>query len=411
MKKLFCLLLAALVLLPLLPACQKAEQPSQSAPDNTDNTPEDQQAELPEQDDQPPQEPEHDPDAQPAPEPVRICLTAVGDNLLHNTVSTDCKTEGGGFDYVPLYHNIAPFAQKADLAFINQEVPLAGEVGTYPTLSGPAEVAPGLKETGFNIVNLATNHSLDKGQKGLLTSIENIKAQSFDAVLGCYASQEEADAPILVEKQGVTFGFLSYTYGTNGIPVPSDKRYLVSLIDEGQIEREMAALRPQCDVLIVSLHWGNEYQLTPSDEQRALGQKVADWGADIIIGHHPHVLQPMEMLTRQDGGQTLCVYSLGNFVSGQHKMNTMLGGLLWCELVFTPGQEGFAFENAGIVPLVTHYEGKGRDFDIIPLSDYTPELAEKHGIVNFDSKASVEYFQDLATRVLGDHILTPEQIL
>lgn len=88
-----------------------------------------------------------------------------------------------------------------------------------------------------------------------------------------------------------------------------------------------------------------------------------------------------------------------------------MGGLLWCELVFTPGQEGFAFENAGIVPLVTHYEGKGRDFDIIPLSDYTPELAEKHGIVNFDSKASVEYFQDLATRVLGDHILTPEQIL
>ena len=244
-----------------------------------------------------------------------------------------------------------------------------------------------------------------------MTLLEALDVQGFDAVLGRFVSEEESAAPALVEKQGVTFGFLSYTYGTNGIPLPSDKPWMVSLIDEEKIESDMASLRPQCDVLIASMHWGIEYQTTPSDEQRALAQKLADWGADIIIGTHPHVLQPMEMLTRQDGGQTLCVYSLGNFVSGQHRLDTMLGGMLWCELVFTPGEEGFAFENAGIMPVVTYFEGNGRAFDIIPLSDYTPEMAEKHGIANYDAPATVEALTELATRVLGEHVLTAEDIL
>lgn len=404
MKKIFCLLLVALLAFSILAACERVEETEDPA---ADQTPEQNTASDP----TPDPTPDPDPEPEPEPEPVRISLMAVGDNLLHNTVSNDCKTEDGSFDFVPLYENIAPFAQKADLAFINEEVPLAGEVGAYPNLSAPTDVAAALKETGFNIVNLATNHSLDKGQQGLLTSLEALDAQNFDAVLGCFATQEEAQDAIVVEKQGVTFGFLSYTYGTNGIPLPSDKPWMVSLIDEQKMESDMAALRPQCDVLIVSMHWGIEYQLTPSDEQRALAQQLADWGADIIIGTHPHVLQPMEMLTRQDGGQTLCVYSLGNFVSGQHKMDTMLGGMLWCELVFAPGEEGFTFENAGVMPVVTHYEGNGRNFDIIPLSDYTPELAEKHGIANYESSATVEYFNDLATRVLGEHVLTAGDIL
>ncbi len=399
MKRVFCLLLA-LFLLALAPAgCQQvADVPAGQAGEGTDAA---------DTENQPAQD---EPEPEPEPEPIRIRIAAVGDNLLHNTVSNDQKQQDGTFDYTSLYANIAKLIAGTDIAFINQEVPLAGEVGAYPSLSAPTDLAQGLKQSGFNVVNHATNHALDKGQEGLLTSLEALRAQGFDAVLGCYSSEEEASAQVILEKQGITFGFLSYTYGTNGIPLPQDKPWLVSLIDEEKIESDMAALRPKCDVLIVSLHWGNEYQLTPSDDQKALGQKVADWGADIIIGHHPHVLQPMTMLERADGGQTLCVYSLGNLVSGQHKMDTMLGGMLWCELVFTPGQDGFSFEKAGIVPLVTHYEGTGRNFAIIPLSDYTPELAEKHGIANYEGRASVEYFEDLATRVLGDNMLSPEEL-
>ena len=209
----------------------------------------------------------------------------------------------------------------------------------------------------------------------------------------------------------MTFCFLSYTYGTNGIPLPSDKPWMVSLIDEGKMESDMAALRPQCDVLVVSMHWGVEYQTAPSDEQRALAQKLAGWGADIIIGTHPHVLQPVEMLTRPDGGQTLCVYSLGNFVSGQHRLDAMLGGMLWCELVFTPGEEGFAFENVGVMPVVTYYEGGGRAFDIVPLSDYTQEMAENHGVAGYDAPATVEALTELASDVLGGYMLGAGDIL
>ena len=398
MKKSICLLCCLLAALCVLAACRPVgDEARPAAGDMAAAQPE--PAPLPE------------PEPEPEPEPVRIRLMAVGDNLLHNTVSNSCKTEEGGFDFAPLYANIAPFAQKADLAFINEEVPLAGEVGAYPMLSAPTDVAAGLKETGFNIVNTATNHSLDKGQDGLLTSLEALKSQGFDAVLGCFATQEEASEPALVEKQGVTFGFLSYTYGTNGIPLPSDKPWMVSLIDEGKMESDMAALRPQCDVLVVSMHWGVEYQTAPSDEQRALAQKLAGWGADIIIGTHPHVLQPVEMLTRPDGGQTLCVYSLGNFVSGQHRLDAMLGGMLWCELVFTPGEEGFAFENVGVMPVVTYYEGGGRAFDIVPLSDYTQEMAENHGVAGYDAPATVEALTELASDVLGGYMLGAGDIL
>ncbi len=395
MKKLLLLLLAASMICALLPGCR----PVQDLPDEPSG--EENAAGQPD---------ESEPEPEPEPEPVTLHIAAVGDNLLHNTVSYDFETEDGGFDFTPLYANIAPFLRRADVAFINQEVPLAGEVGAYPMLSAPTQVAAALKESGFSVVNLASNHSLDKGRQGLLTSIEAVRAQGFDAVLGCFASQEQQQEPAIVEKQGVKLGFLSYTYGTNGIPVPEDAPYLVSLIDEEKIQSDMQALRPQCDVLIVSLHWGNEYQTEPSDSQRALAQKVADWGADVIIGHHPHVLQPVEFLTRAGGGQTLCAYSLGNFVSGQHQMDTMLGGLLWCELSVVPETGEISFGTAGVLPLVTHYEGKARDFDIIPLCDYTPELAEKHGIVNFDFAADVQYFEDLAVRVLGTRVLTAEDL-
>ena len=406
MRRIFCLLLAAFLLAAIPAGCQRVESEGPVEQPGEENG----AAEGSGQPAQDEPQPQPEPEPEPEPEPIHIRIAAVGDNLLHNTVSNGQKQADGTFDYAPLYANVSALMAGADIAFINQEVPLAGEVGAYPLLSAPTDLAPGLKQSGFNIINHATTHALDKGQKGLLTSLEALKAQGFDAVLGCYASEEEANTPIIVEKQGITFGFLSYTYGTNGIPLPEDKPWLISLIDEDKIESDMAALRPECDVLIVSLHWGNEYQLTPSDSQQALGQKVADWGADIIIGHHPHVLQPMAMLDRADGGQTLCIYSLGNFVSGQHKMDTMLGGMLWCELTFTAGQDGFAFEKAGVVPLVTHYEGTGKNFAIIPLSDYTPELAEKHGIANYEGRASVEYFEDLAARVLGGYVLAPEDL-
>lgn len=343
------------------------------------------------------------------PKPVRLRIAAVGDNLLHNTVSKDCLTDGGEYDYSKLYENLAPLLAGCDVAFINEEVPLAGEIGAYPSLSAAGTVAQALRGAGFNVVNQASNHSLDKGQKGLVRSLDTLNETGFDAILGAFRTEEEANAQQIIEKQGVRIGFLSYTYGLNGYSLPQDKPWMVSLIDNEKIKSDLAALRPNCDYLIVSMHWGNEYQTEPSDGQRTLAQMLADEGADLIIGHHPHVLQPLERLTAQDGREVPCVYSLGNYVSGQHKRATMLGGLLSVEVdVYPDGRRETA--QAGVVPLVTHYESKAARYAVIPLDAYTEELAAVHGIKNFTDPVSLGYFDKLAQQVLGEARLTSEEL-
>lgn len=351
-----------------------------------------------------PKPPEPQPPApEPEPEPTLIRIVAAGDNLLHNTLSMASQT-ADGYDFSPLYRHIAPLVSDADIAFINQEVMLTGEAGKYPLLSAPFEAGDAVREAGFTVVNLATNHSLDKGEKGLLRSVEYVNTLGFDAVLGAYATQEEAEKYQVIEKQGVKFGFLSYTYGLNGMSVPEDKPWMVSLIDEEKMDADIEAITPLCDYLIVSMHWGVEYQHTPSDRQKELAQFLCDRGVDLIIGHHPHVLQPMEVLTNEAGEQTICVYSLGNLISGQHERATMLGGLFVLEL--EAGEDGITVKSKGIIPTVTHYYAKVTDVTIYPLDEYSDELTAVHAVKDYSSPVSVEYFTGLAQDVLGENLLS-----
>lgn len=351
-------------------------------------------------------EPEPTPQPEPEPEPIAIRITAAGDNLLHNTVSMASELPGGGYDFYPVYENIQQIINGSDIAFINQEVMLTGEVSAYPNLAAPGENADALIQTGFNVINLATNHTLDKGMKGLETCLENVHARPFEAVLGAFRTEEEAEQLCIVEKQGIRFGFLSYTYGLNGYQLPADKPWKVSLIDEQKITADLAAIRPECDYLIVSMHWGNEYQTEESDYQNRLAQLLCDGGVDLIIGTHPHVLQPMKWLEREDGHKTLCAYSLGNFVSNQHKRVTMLGGILEVELLFD--EDGTLLEtiSAGIIPTVTHYK-KGY-YTIYQLSEYNDELAGVHAIRNYETPFNMNYLSELSQKILGEHAITWE---
>lgn len=351
-------------------------------------------------------EPEPAPQPEPEPEPIAIRITAAGDNLLHNTVSMASELPGGGYDFYPVYENIQKIIEGSDIAFINQEVMLTGEVSAYPNLAAPAENADALIQTGFNVINLATNHTLDKGMKGLEACLENVHARPFEAVLGSFRTEEEAAQLCILEKQGIRFGFLSYTYGLNGYQLPEDKPWKVSLIDEQTITADLAAIRPACDYLIVSMHWGNEYQTEESDYQSRLAQLLCDGGADLIIGTHPHVLQPMKWLEREDGHKTLCAYSLGNFVSNQHKRVTMLGGILEVELLFD--QDGTLLEttSAGIIPTVTHYK-KGY-YTIYQLSAYNDELAGVHAIRHYETPFDRNYLDELSQKILGESAITWE---
>ncbi|MBR6573726.1 MAG: CapA family protein [Clostridia bacterium] len=338
-------------------------------------------------------------------EPIAIRITATGDNLLHNSVSYACAVEGG-YDFTPVYQYITDIIGGSDISFVNQEVMFTGEAGAYPNLAAPLEAADALIDAGFNVINLATNHTLDKGVKGLETCLETVHDLPFDAVLGAFRTEEESTQLCFVEKQGIRFGFLSYTYGLNGYQLPSDKLWKISMIDEAKIKADLEAIRPECDYLIVSMHWGNEYQTTQGSYQEELAQLLCDGGADLIIGTHPHVLQPIAWLENAAGHRTLCAYSLGNFVSNQHKRATMLGGILEVELLFDENGELLETVSAGVIPTVTHYQ-KGY-YRIYPLSDYTDELAAKHGIHKYETPFDLTYLNELSQKILGEYAITWE---
>ena len=360
----------------------------------------------PEQIVEPETTPEPIPEPEPEPEPISIRITAAGDNLLHNTVSFACALPEGGYDFHPVYENIKKIIEGSDIAFINQEVMLTGEASAYPNLAAPAENADALIDAGFNVINLATNHTLDKGVSGLETCLETVYARPFDAVLGAFRTEEESTQLCILEKQGIRFGFLSYTYGLNCYRLPSDKQWKIALIDETKIQNDLAAIRPECDYLIISMHWGNEYQTTESSYQNELAQLLCDGGADLIIGTHPHVLQPMKWLEREDGHKTLCAYSLGNFVSNQHKRATMLGGILEVELLFEEDGTLKEIASAGVIPTVTHYK-KGH-YTIYQLAEYTDELAAEHGMQGYETPFNMTYLAELSNKILGENAITWE---
>ena len=396
----------AVILLCLILAGCSTNQPQAILPQKPDLP----QVEQPEPQPEPEQvaEPEITPEPipEPEPEPISIRITAAGDNLLHNTVSFACALPEGGYDFHPVYENIKKIIEGSDIAFINQEVMLTGEASAYPNLAAPTENADALIDAGFNVINLATNHTLDKGVSGLETCLETVHARPFDAVLGAFRTEEESTQLCILEKQGIRFGFLSYTYGLNGYRLPSDKQWKIALIDETKIQNDLAAIRPECDYLIVSMHWGNEYQTTESSYQNELAQLLCDGGADLIIGTHPHVLQPMKWLEREDGHKTLCAYSLGNFVSNQHKRATMLGGILEMELLFEEDGTLKEIASAGVIPTVTHYK-KGH-YTIYQLTEYTDELAAEHGIQGYETPFNMTYLAELSNKILGENAITWE---
>ena len=347
------------------------------------------------------------------PEPViySFTLVAAGDNLFHDVMVRD-PPDGLDFltHYLTYYAPIRSIVQGADIAFINQETPLAGaEFGFFgwPRFNSPQELGLALIETGFNVVNHANNHAMDMGERGLIATIDFWDSRPEVICLGVHRSQEARDRPALLDANGIRVGFLAYTFSTNGIPVPRARPYLVSMIDDEIMEREIRALRALCDFLVVSMHWGYEYVHAPNAEQRRLAAFLADLGVDLVIGHHPHVLQPVETLPRRGGGETLVVYSLGNFISAQHDNNTLLGGLLYLEAQKKDGR--VSIERAGIIPVVTHYELGFVNFRVYPIFDYTEELASRHrnraradlGRANI----SLEYFNNLARTVLGDALI------
>ncbi|MCD8027537.1 MAG: CapA family protein [Erysipelotrichaceae bacterium] len=338
-----------------------------------------------------------------------VSFVAVGDNLIHQRLIDEAETEDG-YDFSDYYTNISSYIAEADLAFVNQETVLAGGTPSgYPNFNTPDEMAQNLSDLGFDIVNGATNHSLDKGLDGILHSISVFEEYDNLTYIGLYESQEDRDNIRVVESNGITIAFLSYNQMNNGNSMPND--YCLNLFDEDTITEDVNKAKELADFVVVSAHWGNEYDIVPDEFQTKYAELFASLDVDVVLGTHSHTLQDVQWLDGNDGHQTLVAYSLGNFISGMMSEDTQLGGMLSFDLI--KEDDTCYIDKVSLTPLVNHYEASDSNnvydtrcnFTVYRLKDYTDELALKHGLNGYDNiTISISDFQEMVNEAITSDI-------
>ncbi|WP_332698838.1 CapA family protein [Halalkalibacter lacteus] len=265
-----------------------------------------------------------------------ITIGAVGDVLLHERVYVPAETEGG-YDFMPMLQEVESLLAAPDFLMANQEsMPGGVEIGlsTYPSFNSPQEIVSNLQTLGVDMVIGANNHTLDRGVKAVESALDFYDEIGMDYV-GVYRDTPDREKDRIVAVDDITLGVLAYTYGTNGIPIPEGHEDIVALIDRERMQQDVERLREKVDIVIVHMHWGDEYAREPNAEQRELAQHLSEAGTDIIFGHHPHVLQPIDHLQQENGQETYVFYSLGNFFSGQNFEYTDIGGVGTIEVTKT----------------------------------------------------------------------------
>ena len=257
-------------------------------------------------------------------------LTAIGDVMCHNTQYMDAyDSDTGTYDFSYVFDNISSYTKTADICIGNLETSFAGEdrgYSNYPTFNSPDSLADSLKSIGVDVLSTAGNHALDMGFSGLSRTIDVLDKADISH-LGTYKTQEDQDKVLIKYVKGVKIAFIDYTYGTNGISVPSDKKFCINLIDKDLIKKHIETAKNQnVDMIVACMHWGTEYQTKQNSEQEELADFLFQNGVNVIIGNHPHVIQPMEKrtVTLEDGSTRdgFVVYALGNFICDQNAVNT-----------------------------------------------------------------------------------------
>lgn len=336
-----------------------------------------------------------------------VSLVAVGDNLIHNTLISAGEQEDGSLDYSSFYENIKNDISSADIAVINQETILGGsefEYTGYPVFNSPWEIGTAAIDAGFDIFTCATNHSLDKGYAGIEQECAFFDQHPEVVHVGTNDSEEDYNSIIYYEKNSIRFAILNYTYGTNGIPIPESSPWCVNMMDKEKITADVNAAKQNADVIIVFPHWGTENSTSVSDYQREYVQLFSDLGVDIVIGTHPHVLQPVEWVENETTGKKMLVYySLGNFISHQTSLNQLCGGMAEIKIEKKNGE--ISITSAKLVPVVCWYKSSGDkyEFSVYKLSDYTDSIADSHA--QRSNGATPDYFREYASDIVSDEFL------
>lgn len=337
---------------------------------------------------------------------TKVNIVAVGDNLIHNTLIAAGEQEDGTRNYTSFYENMKPYIKAADMAVIDNETLLGGdafEYSGYPLFNTPWEVGEAAIDAGFNVFTCATNHVLDMQKfEGVSKELEFFSNHPEVTYVGINGTEDEYNTVKYKEINGIKFALLNYTYGTNGISLPDDKTWCVDMLDEDKVTADIKEARANADVVIFFPHWGTENSHEVNDEQKHYVELCSQLGVDIIIGGHPHVLQPVEWVTNEETGKKMIVYySLGNFISHQINLNQMCGGMAEITVERVNGE--IQITSAKLAPVIDFYEksSNGFRFSVYKLKDYTDDLASRQA----QSGATVEYFTDLSKSVVDEQFL------
>ena len=298
---------------------------------------------------------------EPKDEIYKLKLLATGDGLIHSVIYQNYY-KNGTYDFTDSVKYVKDIVKDYDIAYYNQETPTGDEsiaYSGYPMFYTPSAYVDAMRSVGFNTVSLASNHSLDKGEKGILNTIKYFKTTDM-LYSGMNDSEEMRNNYIIKEKNNITYTMLSYTTKTNGLSTPTGKSYLLNIYDKEQVKKDIEAVRDKVDVLIVAMHWGIEYIDMPNDEEKEIAEYLSSLGVDIIIGNHPHILQPITKINN-----TIVMYSLGNFISNQYggtngDWNKLIGFMATLDITKTVTKDKevkMTFDNLGGELIFTKYKG------------------------------------------------------
>lgn len=300
-------------------------------------------------------------------------VSAIGDILIHDRVYDDARTDEG-FDFISMLEDVAPYLEAADVTIANQETMIGGEemgLSGYPAFNSPYEIGDALKDAGVDVVTLANNHTLDRGPQVIMNALDHWDKLDM-MYTGSFRDKADAEELRVIESNGISIAILSYTYGTNGAPVPEGRDYLVNLAIPSLMEKQIKEANEQADAVLVALHAGDEYVDYPNDQQRDWVQLASESGATAVIGHHSHVLQPVEWVEGVHEHDMLVIYSLGNFLSGQFDHPRRVGGIFTFELEMQDSGKARAIKPV-LLPTYVQFNSNNSDYRVTPMKDLTDE--------------------------------------
>lgn len=305
-----------------------------------------------------------------------IKISVVGDLMCHSTQYNYARVEGDSFNFVPVFRYIEKYFQESDFTFGNLETVLAGKergYSGYPLFNTPDDYVISLQKVGFDLLVTANNHSLDKGEDGLRRTIKKLNEYGIHYT-GTYSSQKDRDSVRIFNIKGISFAILAYTYGTNGMQIPNGREYIINLISDELIKNDIQSARNKgAEIVIVHYHFGEEYKREPSAYQKNVVDKTIKFGADIVVGGHPHVLQPVKYYktenARVDSG--FVAYSLGNFFSNQQWRYSDVGAILQFEIEKHFKNDSLALRSLSFVPawVFRGVTENGKEYILLPPAD------------------------------------------